>query len=175
MPVIQSCPDSGVRSERRAAQPPDAMTSRIAILGLVLSFLCGCARTTGAAAQAEASELHSVHSVCTALEPGAHFPDPHITVRGQFVILAHSSELKDSACGDKTLLLRHVVGGPHFLFCESEHLTQEFGCPGGMNGPIVTIRGVLSLGRGANPETGIFAIEEILAYESTRSGKTVSP
>src|SRR5688572_30771842 len=98
------------------------MTPRNAILGLVFSFLCGCAKTTVMASQVESNELHPVHSVCTALQPGAHFPDPHVTVRGQYVVLAHSSELKDPAC-DKTLLLRYVVGGPHFLFCESEHLT----------------------------------------------------
>ena len=151
------------------------MISHMAIIGLLLSFLCGCAKTAGVASQAETNELHSVQSICTVLEPDAHFPDPHITVRGQFVGLAHSSVLKDAACDDKTLLLAYVVGGPHFSFCESEQLTREFGCPGGLNGPIVTVRGVLSLGRGSNPETGIFAIEEIVAYESTRTGKTVPP
>ena len=160
---------------RRSAQPLGAMTCRIVIIGLLFSLLCGCAKTAGVASQAETNESHSVQSVCTVLEPDAHFPSPHITVRGQFVVLAHSTELKDSACDDKTLLLRHVVGGPGFLFCESKHLTQEFGCPAEMNGPIVTVRGVLSLGRGSNPETGIFAIEEIVAYESTRTGKIVSP
>ena len=151
------------------------MTSHNAIIGLLLSFLCGCAKTAGVASQAENNELRSVQSVCTALGPDAHFPDPHITVRGLFVGLEHSSMLKDSACDDKTLLLAYVVGGPRFSFCESEHLMQEFGCPGGMNGPIVTVRGVLSPGRGSIPETGIFAIEEIVAYESTRTGKIVSP
>lgn len=160
---------------RRSAQPVDVMTSHVAIIGLLLGFLCGCAKTAGVASQAETNELHSVQSVCTALEPGAQFPDPHITVRGQYVGLAHHSELKDSACEGKTLLMKYVVGGPHFSFCESEQITREFGCPGGMNGPIVTVRGVLSLGSGSNPETGIFAIEEIVAYESTRTGKTVSP
>ena len=107
------------------------MTSHIATIGLLLSSLCGCAKTADVASQAETNELHSVQSVCTALEPDAHFPGPHITVRGQFVGLAHSSVLKDSACDDKTLSLRYVVGGPHFSFCESEQLTREFGCPCG--------------------------------------------
>ena len=151
------------------------MTSHIAIIGLLLSLLCGCTKIASVASQPETNELNSVQSVCTVLEPDAHFSGPHITVRGQFVGLAHSSELKDSGCDDKTLMLAYVVGGPRFSFCESEHLMQEFGCPGGMNGPIVTVRGVLSLGRGSNPETGIFAIEEIVAYESTRTGKAVSP
>jgi len=151
------------------------MTSHIAIISLLMAFLCGCAKTAGEAPQAETHELHSVQSVCTALKPDAHFPDPHITVRGQYVGLAHSSHLKDPACDDKTMLLAYVVGGPRFSFCESEQLSREFGCPGGRNGPIVTVRGVLSLGRGSNPEAGIFAIEEIVAYESTRTGKTLSP
>lgn len=151
------------------------MTSHVAIIGLLLSFLCGCAKTADVTSRAQTNDLHSVLSVCTVLEPDAHFPGPHIIVRGQFVGLAHSSVLKDSACDDKTLLLAHVVGGPHFSFCESEPLTREFGCPGGLNGPIMTVRGVLSLGRGSNPKTGIFAIEEIVAYESTRTGKAVSP
>jgi len=154
---------------------PSNTSHRIAIIGLLLTFLCGCTKTAGVASQPETNELHSVHSVCAVLEPDAHFSGPHITVRGQFVGLAHSAELKDSVCDHKTLSLAYVEGGPRFSFCESERLSREFGCPGGRNGPIVTVRGVLSRGRGSNPETGIFAIEEIVAYESTRTGKTVSP
>lgn len=152
-----------------------AWTANLAIVGLLLSFLCGCTTTAGVASQPATNELHSVLSVCSVLEPGAHFSAPHITVRGQFVGLAHSSRLTDPACDDKALTLAYVAGGPHFSFCESEQLTREFGCPGGMNEPIVTVRGVLTLGRGSKPDAGVFAIEEIVAYESARTGKTVSP
>jgi hypothetical protein len=151
------------------------MTTHIGFPGLLAALLCGCARTTGVASQSETAEPPPVQTVCSILEPGAHFSDPHITVRGQFVGLVEGSLLKDSTCDSKTLLLSYVSGGPRFLFCESEQLTREFGCPGGQNGPIVTIRGVMSPGRGPTPETGVFAIEEIIAYESTRTGKAVLP
>jgi hypothetical protein len=151
------------------------MTTRISLLGLLATLLCGCGRTDVIASQSETVALHPVHTVCSILEPGAHFSDPHITVRGRLLGGMHEILLKDSTCNNKALLLRYIAGGPHFLFCESERLTREFGCPGGVNGPIVTVRGVLSAGRGSNPETGIFAIEEVLAYESTRTGKAVSP
>ena len=116
-----------------------------------------------------------VHTVCSVLEPDAHFADPHITVRGQFVAGMHEVFLKDSTCDSKTLFLHHIAGGPPFLFCESERLTQEFGCPGGMNGPLVTVKGVLELGKWSSSSTGVFVVEEIVAYESTRTGKRVVP
>ena len=149
------------------------MTTHIAFLSVLVTLLCGCARTDVVESQSGAVAPHPIYTVCSILEPGAHFSDPHITVRGRLVGTMHETLLKDSACDSKTLLLRNIAGGPHFLFCESERLTQEFGCPGGMNGPIVTVRGVLS--RGSIPETGVFAFEEIMAYESARTGKTVSP
>jgi hypothetical protein len=152
------------------------MTTRIAIFGLLLSLLCGCARNGRMESQTGTAELHPVQSVCAVLKPDAHFSDPHITVRGQLGVLSHSAVLTDSTCDDKRLLVEYVAGGPHFLFCESERLSEEFGCPGGRNGPIVTVRGVLSSrSPSADPSMWIFAIEEIVAYESTRTGKSVTP
>jgi len=151
------------------------MPARIAIHGLLVALLCGCAKTAVVTSHSEAAEPRPVHTVCSILEPEAHFSDPHITVRGQFVQLAHSALLMDPACDRKALHLSYVSGGPHFLFCESEQLTRELGCPGGVNDPIVTVRGVLLPGRGSSPETGFLAIEEIVAYESTRTGRAVSP
>jgi hypothetical protein len=90
--------------------------------------------------QTETAELHPVQSVCAVLKPDVHFSDPHITVRGQLVVLSHSAVLTDPTCDDKRLSVEYVAGGPHFLFCESERLSEEFGCPGGRNGPIVTVR-----------------------------------
>jgi hypothetical protein len=152
------------------------MLTHIAIFGLLLSLLCGCVEHGGIESQTETAELHPVQSVCAVLKPDAHFSDPHVTVRGQLVLLSHSAVLTDTACDDKRLAVEYVAGGPHFLFCESERLSHEFGCPAGRNGPLVTVRGVMSSrAPSADRNMWILAIEEIVAYESTRTGKRVTP
>jgi hypothetical protein len=96
-----------------------------------------------------------------------------VIVKGQYVLHEHGAMLQDPSCRDKVLFLRYLDGGPYFQFCESDRLSREFGCPGGMNGPIVTVSGVVS--RRHDSKNGLLTVEKILAYVSTRTGERVEP
>jgi hypothetical protein len=113
-------------------------------------------------------------SVCSVLSSESpHAEGSRVIVKGQYVQHAHGAMLLDSGCKDEVLFLTYLDGGPYFQFCESDRLSREFGCPGGMNGPIVTVSGALS--RRSDSKNGSLMVEKILAYESTRTGERVEP
>jgi hypothetical protein len=134
----------------------------------------GCAMTAPGSADAELPSAKAIQDICSVLSSeSAQGQGSRVTVRGQFVVHEHGAMLQDSSCRDRVLFLRYLDGGPYFQFCESDRLSREFGCPGGMNGPIVTVSGVLNRRHGS--KNGLLTVEKILAYVSTRTGERVEP
>jgi len=150
------------------------MRSHTAIFGLLLASVLGCAMTAPGAAEAEPLVAQGDQSVCSIFSlKSPNVEGSRVIVRGQYVQHAHGAMLQDPSCRDKVLILRYLDGGPRFQFCESDRLSREFGCPAAMNGPIVTVSGVLS--RRHDSRSGLLTVEKILAYESTRTGERVEP
>ncbi len=150
------------------------MRTGTAIFGFLLTLPFGCAKISGAVSHIGATRTDL--SICSVLQPDAHFDDPHVTVRAEYYEVEYGVILYDSNCRDKTLYLEPVRGAPWFLFSKSDRLTQEFGYPPGLNEPIVTVRGVLLRpDRNMAEGVGTLVVEEVLAYESTRTGKRVEP
>ena len=149
------------------------MRQHAAIFGLLLTTLLSCAMTTPRAAEKLAGP-QTTQSVCSILSSDSPLVEgSRVLVKGQYVAHAHGAMLQDSSCSGKVLFLRYLDGGPYFQFCESDRLSREFGCPGGMNGPIVTVSGIL--GRRHDSKDGLLTIERILEYVSSRTGESVEP
>lgn len=150
------------------------MRKYTAIFGLLLTSSLSCAMTIPCAAETKPAGSQAAQSVCSVLSSDSPLVEgSRVLVKGQYVVHAHGAMLQDSSCRGKVLFLRYLDGGPYFKFCESDRLSREFGCPGGMNGPIVTVSGIL--GRRDDSKNGLFTIERILEYVSSRTGEPVEP
>jgi hypothetical protein len=150
------------------------MSKHAAIFALLPISLLGCAVTMPDAEQVNPPGAQTAQSVCSILSSESpHVEGSRVLVKGQYVGHAHGAMLQDSSCRGKVLFLRYLDGGPHFQFCASDRLSREFGCPGGMNGPIVTVRGVLGLRH--DSKDGLLTIEKIVEYVSSRTGEPVEP
>jgi len=150
------------------------MRRGLGTMGVLLSFLLGCAATELDGSKTPPSSDHAYETVCSVFSSkGAHAIDSHVTVKAHLILHAHGAMLRDSACREKTIFLRYQEGGPYLDTCESDRLSREFGCPPGMNGPITTISGVFS--RRNSSKYGELTVERILEYASTRTGKRVEP
>jgi hypothetical protein len=147
---------------------------RAAIFGLLLTTLLGFVVAIRCAAETNSAGSQTTQSICSILSSDSPLVEgSRVLVKGQYVAHAHGAMLQDSSCRGKVLFLRYLDGGPYFQFCESDRLSREFGCPGGKNGPIVTISGVL--GRPHGSKDGLLTIERILEYVSSRTGEPVEP
>jgi hypothetical protein len=162
------------RRARRSAQPLGGMRKRISILGALMISLLGCAVTELDGSETPPSRDQAYQTVCSVFSSkGADEENSRVTVKARLVLHEHGAMLRDSACRGKTIFLRYQEGGPYFETCESDRLSHEIGCPPVMNGPIVTISGVLS--RRGSSKYGELTVERILEYASTRTGERVEP
>ena len=144
------------------------------IMGVLLSVLLGCATTELDGSRTPPSRDQAYETVCSVFSSkGAHAGDSHVTVKAHLIVHAHGAMLRDSACRGKAIFLRYQEGGPYLDTCGSDRLSREFGCPPGMNGPIMTISGVFS--RRGSSRYGELTVERILEYASTRTGERVEP
>jgi hypothetical protein len=149
------------------------MKKGAAIFWLLLTSLLGFATSMPGATETKPPGAQTSQSVCSILSSESpNVEGSRVLVLGQYVVHEHGAMLQDASCRDKVLFLRYLEGGPYFRFCESDRLSREFGCPGGMNGPIVKISGVL--GR-HDSKNGVLTIESILEYVSSRTGEPVEP
>jgi hypothetical protein len=150
------------------------MRRHISISGLLMIALLGCAMTDLDGSETPPSRDQAYQTVCSVFSSkGARLEDSRVTVKAHLVLHAHGAMLRDSACREKTIFLRYQEGGPYLDTCESDRLSREFGCPPGMNGPIVTVNGVWS--RRGSSKYGDLTVERILEYASTRTGERVEP
>jgi len=150
------------------------MRRHISILGTLLISLHGCAMTELDGSETPPSRDQAYQTVCSVFaSKGAHVENYRVTVKAHLVLHAHGAMLRDSACRGRTIFLRSQEGGPYLDTCESDRLSREFGCPAGMNGPIVTLSGVLN-SRGSS-KYGELTVERVLEYASTRTGERVEP
>ena len=162
------------RQQRRSAQRLGGMRKHAAIPVLLLTVSLCCALTIPCAAETKPPGPQATQSVCSVLSSDSPLIEgSRVLVKGQYVVHAHGAMLQDSRCRGKVLFLRYLDGGPYFQFCESDRLSREFGCPGGKNAPIVTVSGVL--GRRDDSKNGLFTIERIVEYVSSRTGEPVEP
>jgi hypothetical protein len=150
------------------------MRKGLSIMGVLLSSLLGCAATEVDGSKTPPSSDHAYETVCSVFSSkGTYASNSHVTVKAHLIVHAHGAMLRDSACRGKTIFLRYREGGPYLDTCGSDRLSHEFGCPPGMNGPIMTISGVFS--RRHSSKYGELTVERIVEYASTRTGERVEP
>ena len=149
------------------------MRKHISIFGPLMSLL-GCAMTELDGSTTPLARDQAYQTVCSVFSSkGPHVENSRVTVKAHLVLHAHGAMLRDSSCRARTIFLRYQESGPYLDTCESDRLSREFGCPAGMNGPIVTLSGVLS--RRGSSKYGELTVERVVEYASTRTGARVEP
>ena len=165
---------SNRRRARRSTHPLGVMRKGVSVMGVLLSSLLGCAETELDGSRTPPSRDYGYETVCSVFSSkGTHAIDSRVIVKAHLILHAHGAMLRDSAYRGKTIFLRYQEGGPYLDTCGSDRLSREFGCPPGMNGPIMTISGVFS--RRDSSKYGDLTVERILEYASTRTGERVEP
>jgi hypothetical protein len=114
-----------------------------------------------------------VQSVCSL--PALHRTrdGQRVQIRGRFDMHAHGVFLRDERCPGYMLTLEQTDNGPNVTLCTPARLAREFGCPGGNDGPIVTVVGILSPSR--DSRSGQVMVTEMRDFENARTGERFTP
>jgi hypothetical protein len=68
-------------------------------------------------------------TVCDLSARAGTFDGRVVRVRGQLMVHIHAVVIVDDACPDSLIIIRKTTGGPDPFLCDSEELSERFGCP----------------------------------------------